>query len=236
MKILLLASQHGNEPLGELLYEHIATHFDDLLPHIELTIGNPQAKQLGIRYLESDMNRSYDPSLSTHESLRAGIIYDQIVSNGYDLVLDLHTTVCVQPPCAIVSRLTDRNRAFLRASVIDRIVTIRHSIVDSSLIGVLPDVVSIEVSNDAITPLLLDSLAADMQRYIRNQVAQTTAKQYIVDELLLKSSITEADATKLRNFEMSPQGFIPILVGNNSYKKNTHYLGFKAAQETIITL
>lgn len=236
MKILLLASQHGNEPLGEMLFNHISKRYPHLLPHLELTIGNPKAKAAGKRYLESDMNRSYDPALTTYEARRAQKVIDQINQHTYDIVLDLHTTVCVQPPCLIVSEITDVNRQFLKACTIDRIVRIRHPIVGTSLIGVLPDTVSMEVANNDVTPELLNLLACSIERFINRQTTTESVREYVIDELLMKASISEADASRLRNFEMSPHGFIPILVGNNSYKKNTDYLGLKATEETIITL
>jgi aspartoacylase len=236
MKIALLAYQHGNEPLGELLYSRIQASHPDVLPHVELIIGNPRAKERDVRYIESDMNRSYDPALNTYESQRAREVKSHIAKGNYDLVLDLHTTVCIQPPCIIVSQLTDTNRRFMQASTIDRVVAIRHPIVQSSLIGTLPDVLSIECANDSITTEVLDQLVADIRRFINTKTQQTIARYYQIDQLIQKSAISPEDAARLRNFEMSDLGFIPILVGENSYKKNTDYLGFKADKETIITL
>lgn len=236
MNILLLGSQHGNELLGELLYAHIQNQRKELLPYTTFIIGNPKARNAGVRYLESDMNRSYDPTLTTYEAERAREIEATIMRQDYDLVLDLHTTVCVQPPSFIVARLNDRNTPFLRASSISHIVHMRHPMVALSLIGRVRQAVAIEVSNNDITPNLLNDLCEDLQRYIDTKVHSVAKRVYPVDELILKKHVTPEAAAAFVNFQRCEAGFIPILTGENSYKKNTPYLGFKATQENIITL
>ena len=66
-KILLLGSQHGNELLGEKLYQYMQTYRQELLPYVVFKIGNPEAHQKGVRYVESDMNRAYTPTPQTVE-------------------------------------------------------------------------------------------------------------------------------------------------------------------------
>jgi predicted deacylase len=236
MKILLLGSQHGNELLGDELYTHLTTHFSDLLPHITFIIGNPKAHAAGKRYIESDMNRSYDETLSTYEARRAAYIETYIENHAFDLVLDLHTTVCVQPPCLIIEGVYDENIAFLKASSIDKVILMQHNIVRLSLIGKAKQTLSIEVSNKDITSMFLNELCHDLRRYIMREAIAATKSVYPVTGLLLKTEVTSVQAKQLVNFSQSPLGFVPLLVGENSYKKNTHYLGFKASKETTIRL
>lgn len=235
MNILLLGSQHGNELLGDKLYDYIKAYHDNLLGSIHFIIGNPKAHARNVRYLESDMNRSYDDK-STYESKRARRILSYIKKNRFDVVLDLHTTVCIQPPCFIVTSINAANKAFIGASSINKIVTMRHAIAQMSLIGSVKQAISIEVSNSDITHELLESLCQDIRRFVKNERHEITRNEYVVESLIKKKYISDKDAAKLRNFEMSAMGFIPILVGENSYKKNTPYLGFKASKENSITL
>lgn len=235
MKLLLLGSQHGNELLGDKLHEYIQSNHMDLLASINFMIGNPRAHRQGKRFTESDMNRSYDDK-STYESRRARRILSYIKKHNFDLVLDLHTTVCVQPPCFIVESINDINRPFLSASSINKIVIMRHDIVKTSLIGTAAQAVSIEVSNDDVGNELLESLCQDIKRFTRHKRHNMDRYKYVVESLIAKKSISSSDAADLRNFEMSAGNFIPILVGENSYKKNTPYLGFKASKETLIRL
>lgn len=236
MKILLLGSQHGNELLGERLYRRIKKYHPQLLDHLVFRIGNPKARRQGVRYIESDMNRSFKKGMNTYESKRAQKLITYIQEQNFDLILDLHTTACIQPPSFIVGSMSHPVRTFIHASSIYRIVHMRHEIVHSSLIGNITNAVSIEVSNRDITVKLLDQLVEDLQRYTTHQTFENEKALYSVNQLLLKTEVSEIEAASLENFHPSSSGFIPILVGENSYKKNTPYLGFKATQETIITL
>lgn len=238
MKILLLGSQHGDELLGDKLYVFVQSHYKNLLPHITFKIGNPKAHATGVRFIESDMNRSYTGKTSTYEEKRAEHMRSYITENNFDLVLDLHTTVCDQPPCFITQTIRDKTRPFLRASHIERVVLLSDPVIHSSLDSVSPNVLAIEVANSDITSEFLNELCKDLERYIEGRSGYRTKKTYDVPSLLLKSEVPENEIGLLVNFQPTSQGFIPILVGTStgSYAKTTHYLGFKATKETVITV
>ena len=227
-KILILGSQNGNELLGEALYEYIRTNRQELLPHISYLVGNIQAKRQGVRYVEADLNRSYTGKKTTYEERRAGSILAYIKKHAFELVLDMHTTTCEQPPCFIAHSLEGSAARFLRASSIEKVVHMNHDIVKTSLIGVCPQAVSIEVNKDSLDDRLLADLCDDLQRYVEGSAAHAEKHVYEVDDLLKKTELSEKGAGELRNFQKSPYGFYPVLVGENSYKKQTAYLGFKA--------
>lgn len=228
MNILLLGSQHGNELLGETLYAYIKTKRPELLPNISYKIGNIRAKKENVRYIGSDMNRSYTGKRTTYEERRAERVLKYIRQQEFDLVLDLHTTTCDQPPCLIISSISPTTVHFLRACSITDIVHMDHPIVETSLIGVCPQAVSIEVNKDALDDTLMNQLCDDLGRY-NNNVSEFADKTiYQIDSLLAKTELPEDEAALLQNFKKSRYGFYPILVGENSYKKQTAYLGFKA--------
>ena len=238
MKILLLGSQHGDELLGDKLYIHLNTHYPHLLAYITFKIGNPRAHKAGIRYIESDLNRSYNGNVTTYEERRAEYLRKYITKSDFDLVLDLHTTVCNQPPCFIIHTIRDEIKPFLRASHIERIVLLSDPIVHSSLDSVSPNVIALEVANSDITNELLDNLCRDVERYVEGETKYIAKKAYTVPSLLQKSEVPAKEIGSLVNFQATSQGFIPILVGTSegSYSKTTHYLGFKATKETTITV
>lgn len=227
-KILLLGSQHGNELLGDMLYSYIRSHRQNLLLSVTYRAGNLRAKKAGVRYIESDLNRSYNGKGTTYEERRASRIVKYIDANRFDLVLDLHTTTCEQPPCFIAHTLDGDVGRFLRASSIEKIVHMKHGIVSTSLIGVCPQAVSIEVNKHCLTAALMDELCDDIQRYIDRSDEHSEKLIYEISELLKKTELTEKQVASLRNFQKSSHGFYPVLVGENSYKKQTTYLGFKA--------
>lgn len=228
MNILLLGSQHGDELLGDALYAYIKKHEPELMRHVTFRIANPKAHEAHIRYLESDMNRSYDHSDSTYESKLAADLLDYINQESFDLVLDLHTTRSVQEPCIIIKDRRSENERFIHATSIGHIVLMQDDIVRSSLIGNVPQAISIEVADTDIDNRLLEEIASDIKRYIRAQRLVKRRNFYKVTGLLYKSEISEKEAEKLINFKKSPHGFYPVLVGENSYKEKTSYLGFKA--------
>lgn len=228
MKILLLASQHGDELLGEKLYEYLKRSHLELLPSIEFKIANPPAHQRGVRFIVSDMNRSYTTDLKTDEAILAAKLLKYIRQQQFDLVLDLHTTRCVQPPCLIVRRVQTRNERFISASSYNHIVLMRDRIVESSLIGNVDSAVSVEVSGDDLGDEIYEQLCSDIRRYIDGERSSAKKDFFEVLGLLRKDELPASEANRLVNFQKSSRGFYPILVGENSYKKNTDYLGFKA--------
>ena len=51
-----------------------------------------------------------------------------------------------------------------------------------------------------------------------------------------KCTITLQDTKTFINFEPHALGYVPIMTGENSYKQNTNYLGFKAYAPEEITV
>ena len=65
-RVLVVAGTHGNEINAPWLLDHWQRHPDQLARSglaLELVIGNPAARAAGRRYLERDLNRSFDPAL-----------------------------------------------------------------------------------------------------------------------------------------------------------------------------
>lgn len=228
MRILLLGSQHGNERLGDALYAHLTQYRPELLPHITFMIGNPKAYAKNVRYIESDLNRSYRGQGSTYEENRALDILRTIKEEGFDLVLDLHTTQCIQPICIIVGQSSTEITHFKKATEIQRIVYMKHELVQTSLIGVCDISVSIEANVSQIDTRMLNELCDDIERYISRASSGVNHLEYEIFDLLRKNDMPEIDSVKLQNFEKTSQNFYPILTGKNSYRSQTNYLGFKA--------
>lgn len=234
-KVLLVGSQHGNELLGEKLYAYIKKHMPDCLGSIDYLLANPKARAKRIRFTETDMNRSYVTHPTSYEEKRAEAVVQHITASQPTIVLDLHTTTCIQEPCFIVASITPQNRRFLGSSQIPKIVLMHHDMAKQSLIGQFDNAISIEVSVHDVTQVLPE-LARDIQRFLNGTQPYTEKQLFAASDLLLKSEITIREAGKLVNFQKSTHGFYPVLVGENSYKKNTDYLGFKATSRKTIKL
>ena len=227
-KILIVGAQHGNEPLGEALYAHIVQNRPDLAQNIAYVTGNPRAKKANVRYIESDLNRSYTGGNTTYEERRAKRLLASITKQNFDLVIDAHTTTCAEPPCFIAHALDGEAGKFMAACNITKVVHMHPEIAKSSLIGVCSQAVSVEVTIDEVKKPLLHELTLAIDNYVRGRSPFLQKTMYEIDGFILKNELTEQEANELQNFKKSSYGYYPILTGENSYKKLTNYLGFKA--------
>lgn len=235
-KVLLLASQHGNELLGERLYKHLQLLYPEYLPQIDFMIANPMARDQGLRYVETDLNRSYNKPVKSYEEKQATKIRKYIESTKPTIVLDLHTTTCNQPPCFIIASVNNENIAYLKASHISRVVIMSNDIVKHSLIGNCQNSVSIEISDKTIDTQVLNKLSLDIVNFLNRLYSYKTKHLFEVNELLMKSKFRINNQKSMQNFRKSKFGFYPILVGEQAYKKDKMYFGFKADKRQIIKL
>lgn len=229
-EVLLVASQHGNEPLGKELVYYIMANYPELMDNIDVVVGNPTAVRQNKRFIESDLNRSwgFDEDM-TLERNRANELTDYIGRSAATLVLDLHTTTTSQPRCFIAHSTNGEVAKFMAASHIDNVVVMPDQIAEPSLIGKNPHAVSIEVANAELNDDLYESLAQDLKAYLANERPHPEKNVFEVDEKILKSEYEGVDFSNARNFELHEETNIyPVLMGENSYKKETDYLGFRA--------
>jgi len=227
VRILIVAATHGNELLGIKLYERLLKQHSVLLESIDFVIGNPRAYAKSLRYIDKDLNRSYGIGGDEYETTRAREIQEYIHLTQPDIVLDMHTTNCVQPNCLIVRNLSsDIKKKFLRASHIETILQVQP-MGDIAMIG--DNVIGYEVPNKSITPVLLDTIAQDIQNFIMHEQPYPYKKFYKMLGKIYKQDTSTQQAKSFVNFQMHELGFVPIMTGNNSYKKQTDYLGFKAS-------
>ncbi|MFZ1258103.1 MAG: succinylglutamate desuccinylase/aspartoacylase family protein [Candidatus Saccharimonas sp.] len=227
MKILIIGATHGNELLGIKLYQRLLRKRSPLLEHITFLIGNPKAYHAKVRYIDSDLNRSYGIDGNSYEQRRAKYIQQYIQLTQPDLVLDMHTTTCIQPNCLIINNTAgDAKRRMLAASHIDTLL----QVVPMNDITTLGDnIVGYEIPNQSITPQLLDDIINDLQRYVDNNAQYKAKKLYVMHDKIYKSDVTPEQAATFKNFTIHDLGCVPIMTGESSYKKQTDYLGFKAS-------
>lgn len=236
-KVLLLGSQHGNELLGEQLYGYINVYHQDLLPHITYRVANSKAQKAGVRFCESDMNRSYGKIKPvTYEEKRARAVELFIAQQAFDMVIDLHTTNCLQPASLMVASLNQINIPCISAFDINRIVVMEIPMVTSSLIGRFESVISLEANVTSVDEPFLENLCQSLYRYTNDEVLNINRYVYHVNKMLLKENVSPETEKELENFKLSQDGFYPILTGNNTYRINTDYLGFRADKLEIIKL
>ena len=233
-EILIVCSQHGDELLGEQLYDYMAINHKYLLNYVDFTLANPAAHELGKRYLDTDMNRSYYRGDAGYEAKQAKHLLEKIDDGDYRLVLDMHTTTAEQAPCFITARMTPVITGFIAATAIDNIVLMEHEIVKHSLIGVCDKAVSIEVARHDVNDQVLEELAGSILFNIAGVHLERSRRVFPVADLL--TQVLADQSASLANFELSDKGYYPVLIGEKAYDTSTGYIGFMALTSEEITL
>lgn len=237
--------------VGYAIYEQ----YPELLEHVDYECGNPK----GVRELVesgafddvsghrhsaggSDLNRSYDPSIvpETYEHYRALEILQKIQERDYDYVLDLHTSTTDVGRCLIISEDffdTEPIRDIIRASPIERIIVFPQQIAIAGLIGNVPQSVSMEYSEDVALNVGVEETITTLKGLATGEPQYTGMKREVYTNIVHIPK-TEDPGPDARNFVRTPEGYIPFLYGDNSYRTDPTkpYLGFAALRMTEMAI
>lgn len=107
-RILFVVCTHGDELAGHKLFQDYPYGETDKVSW-KVIIGNPEAVSLNTRYIESDLNRSFNiKKPRTYEEKRAQILKSYF--KEYDEIYDIHTTRSIHPSswddCIFINRDT----------------------------------------------------------------------------------------------------------------------------------
>lgn len=235
---------HGDETLGPRTQYHLYSERKDLLPYVDYLCGNPQAasQDPAARYVDEDLNRAYRPGAEpgTYEQKRAQRTREMIDEGGYRFILDMHTTVVEQEDCIILDgRILDTPpvQEILAASPVRHIVVFPPEIAQQGLIGNVPGSVSVEYNRRLADEVGVDHMATTIEGLVRGEPLHDPLERQLfhVDGLIPKSEDPGLDA---KNFEVCADGYIPVLFGENSYRKDPtkNYLGFRAIRSEVVVL
>ncbi len=225
MKILIVTMQHGNEIFGQ----RIIDHFKD--SSVDTIIANPKAYEQKKRFIETDMNRSYQrDGQKSYEEKRADEIYE--LTQKYDFVIDIHTTTSNIDFVPIVARMNDRVKQALSHLPSDEIAQMEFTGVDHSLIGCVDDSISLEFNEDfAKTKEALQIVGSLVDGLQENTYGSS------LNKILYHIVGTIPEDTNLdneHNFIFSKNhDYHPFLIGEKHYKG---YKGFYAEKTSSIQL
>jgi predicted deacylase len=99
-KVGIVACVHGNEQVGKKIIDDLAKDLEPDKGSVRLIEANPEAVAQNVRYVESDLNKSF-------RKKSAKTLEDRIAENlkryldGCKYVLDFHTNSCCDIPFAI---------------------------------------------------------------------------------------------------------------------------------------
>lgn len=199
--VRIVAGQHGNEkgPVRALISRGC-----------EFVLGNPEAGEKNVRFIDQDLNASYGVDTGTLESKRSQEILDLIPPQ--DVVIDFHTTSAEGPPFAILM-----NKAMLplaERTGLTRAVLMTHNIKKGHALINVRDGIAVEISGYDTQESFDTSLSVLDALESRRSSPLTLYEVY--------GLITEPGNYK--NFVKCEDGFYPVLVGEESYD----FIGLKA--------
>ena len=232
-KILLVGSQHGNELLGVRLYEYFCANYPDVAKHVDYICANPLAFAENKRFIESDLNRSFNGKSTTYEERRAQELLTIIHSDDYNYIIDVHTSTSKELPFFISPSLNSTRKAMLAsAETINTIVIMPDDIASHSLMGQFENAVSIEINEaEATTTSTLEVLCRYLNALLRGESYRVKRDIFYTLNLLRESDITPGEEVK--NYHKLQSGYYPILYGETNYQG---YIGFKADRKEQVEL
>jgi hypothetical protein len=227
-RILIIGAQHGDERLGPQLYRFLKKD-PRRYASVDYLCGNPKAYRRNIRFIESDLNRSFVPNPKTYEERRAQKILQIIERGKYDYVLDVHTAREEVGCLFIATRLDDTMERIIAASCIERVAIMPPKIANCALIGNVPNAISIEYERQLAGRR---QTLRDLKELIDNLLHSQTARQreifYVDSAIPLGSQVSK----QAKNFELCEEKFYPVIFGpgNTAY---TEHKGFAARKKEL---
>jgi hypothetical protein len=227
-RILIIGAQHGDERLGPQLYRFLKKD-PRRYASVDYLCGNPKAYRQGVRFIESDLNRSFVPNPKTYEQKRAQKILTIIAAGKYDYVLDIHTAREEVGRLFIATRLDDTMERIIAASRIERVAIMPPKIANCSLIGNVPNAISVEYERQlAGKRQTLRELKELIDNLLYSQTARPREIFYVEGAIPLTSEVNK----RAKNFELCEEKFYPVIFGpgNTAY---TEHKGFAARKKEL---
>lgn len=232
-RILIVGAQHGDERLGPRINRFLKSDVSGRYKTVDYICGNPRAFRRNVRFMETDLNRSYDAaSPKTYEEKRAQKILRLIRDGSYDYILDIHTSRAEVGRFFLATSLEGAVSRVIAASCFERVAIMPPQVADCSLIGKVPNAVSIEYDRRlARTKRALQEIVELLDNLLAGK-AQTRRREvfYVDGKIPLDCPISYES----KNFELSDQGFYPIIFAKKS--SYTQYKGFMAREKKEIVI
>ncbi|WP_439027344.1 succinylglutamate desuccinylase [Haloarchaeobius sp. DT45] len=104
-ELAVVAGIHGDEPCGVRAVERLVDEQPSVRRPVKLVVANEEALAQGVRYLETDMNRTFpgDPDADTHEGRLAAAVQAEVDDC---LAFSIHSTRSHAEPFAVYDEMT----------------------------------------------------------------------------------------------------------------------------------
>lgn len=230
-RILIIGAQHGDERLGPRLNRFLKSDAVGRYENVTYLCGNPRAFRRNVRFTETDLNRSYDPTVPrTYEEKRAAKILQHIRQGRYDYVLDIHTSRADVGRFFLATHLDGAVADIVSASRFERVAVMPPHIADCSLIGQVPQAISVEYDRRlARTQQALRELVELLDNLLAGKSLPRQREIFYVTSTIPSTSNISPEA---KNFEKCEQGFYPIIYRSSGGSYAQHK-GFAAHEKEV---
>ncbi len=221
IRLAIVCCQHGNERYGLTIFEYISSHLSSF-PGVKLILANEPAIEQNIRFIETDLNRSFPGSLGgTQEERLAHDLLREVA--GIPYLLDIHTTTSDIRIIPILTALNDQTKHIVNLTSSREVVLIEPPLSGHSLIGNVPAGVSLEFGNPfSKTQTALQETLSTIRGILNSTHTNPSPRElFRVDGNIPKSTPIPSDAANFKHIDSL--GVYPILLHEAAYT-NLHAL------------
>ncbi len=144
--LAVVCCQHGNERYGLVVFNYLAEHIANF-PGLKIILANEPALNSNVRFIETDLNRSFPGSINGSAEERLAVeILDELA--GIERVLDIHTTTSDVKLLPIVTELSEDTCKIINLIGSHEVAVIEEPLGNKSLIGNVRAGVSLEYGNE----------------------------------------------------------------------------------------
>ncbi len=217
-KIYVIGAQHGDERFGLKVLGHLQRLSDH---NLSLRVGHPEAVAKGVRFLETDMNRSYGfANAQTIEQQLANSIEADIRSFSPEVIVDLHTSRSNVDKVGIIAENSEYLARIAELLGMTDVVVMNESLLKGSLLDTFrSNSISLEFGKNNRS----DKLAKDTADKLRNlQSVDLLARRKIsipVYQVVgeIEKNYKGLDGIQNLKFDKELDGY-PFLAGPDTYE------------------
>lgn len=216
---VVMVCLHGNERLGLQIRDAL----EPLFPSFLFVTGNPLAVAHDVRYIDSDLNRSFNGSGKGYEAIRASTLWQHLSAAPY--IIDIHTTTARTDHFAIIVENTALTWRLVAACPLAKIVLMTSALSSGgALIEHVPGM-SLEFARDVD---VADAIDVVRRTLLAMQSDNPSDNASLAGKELYEGFGVLREGSILKNFALYPAGtqvgayaapepFYPVLSGEEAY-------------------
>lgn len=224
MRIFVVAALHGDELFGLKIIgriKHIGKN------NILTKVGHPEAIAKRKKYIDADLNRSFQTQKNTTESIIAKNIKHELEQFEADLLIDIHTSITSMGNVAIAAKHSNLIEYVAKILGMEALVIMPKRLTKKSLIGCYPEKsISIEFGRHNRSDKLASKIANRIE--LLNISNQQNNNSLPVFEVFAEIEKKHKKIDKIKNLEYNKElGGYPFLASSKGYEKIGGFLARK---------